>query len=188
MNCQEENRDAPDWREANEFLRKELGDEVYFELRFPREQLTMHDAEILAASHKKGVSEEKKENPYQRLLKKTRVNAVILDSAEPLSEGEADVMRLLMKTRVKAVILDSAEPLSEGEADVTAVIINSSLKDPPFVFELDEEVVFSGLDLDGPEEEVERLIRQFLIEEKGYDSKVVDEYIKYKRGDGNAEV
>ncbi len=36
--------DAPDWQEANEYLLKMLGPEVYATLRFSRRQLSMHDA------------------------------------------------------------------------------------------------------------------------------------------------
>ncbi len=39
--------DAPDWREANEYLVEALGPEVYATLRFSRRKLSMHDAELI---------------------------------------------------------------------------------------------------------------------------------------------
>jgi len=39
--------DTPDWREANEYLLKMLGPEVYATLRFNRRKLSMHDAELI---------------------------------------------------------------------------------------------------------------------------------------------
>ena len=106
-----------------------------------------------------------------------------------MTEGkkENSYQRLLKKTRAKAVITSGAEPLSEEEADVMAVVINTSLEAPPIIWELDEEVVFSSLDLNVSQEEAERLIRRLLVDDKGYDSEVVDEYIKFKRGADNAK-
>ena len=101
-------------------------------------------------------------------------------------EKETPHHRILRETGALAVMPSIAAPLTEEQADVIIDIVNKSLKAPAIVFELDEVVVFSSLDLDVPEEEADRLVRQLLIDE-GYDSKVVDEYIEYKRGGGNAK-
>ncbi|MDD4995216.1 MAG: hypothetical protein PHW53_01995 [Patescibacteria group bacterium] len=40
-------RAGHDHREANEFLLRELGPEVYHDLRFKRGKISMHDAELI---------------------------------------------------------------------------------------------------------------------------------------------
>ena len=40
--------DAPDWKEANEYLERALGSEAYSTLRFNRRKLSMCDAELIA--------------------------------------------------------------------------------------------------------------------------------------------
>jgi len=44
--------ESPDWREANEYLLQEVGEEVYCSLRFSRGHLSMNDAKILATYHR----------------------------------------------------------------------------------------------------------------------------------------
>lgn len=39
--------DAPDWKEANEYLARILGQGVYATLRFSRRELSMHDAKLI---------------------------------------------------------------------------------------------------------------------------------------------
>jgi len=45
--------DAPDWREANEFLLDEIGEEAYHALRFNRKKLGMDDARAIARDRKR---------------------------------------------------------------------------------------------------------------------------------------
>jgi len=53
-----ERPDAPNWQEANEYLRRMLGPRAYANLRFNRRELSMRDAELIVRRY--GGSKDKK--------------------------------------------------------------------------------------------------------------------------------